>query len=149
VDTDFETIGACKDACSHRPVAGQVSNRGVTDGPQGRGYRRRHLEISPVQQQIKPIQRQDRDDRDPNKCLRRLRAKTDPQTRPARCERRKRVEVKRREAAERHEHEWIPFQCSQQVTVKELNPAPRHPTGDAWQTGDLMKRAARPRQTNC
>ena len=74
--------------------------------------------------------------------------KTDPQTRSTRCERRKRVEIKRCQAAECCEHEWIPFQCGEKVAVKELNRASRHAARDTWQTGNLMKRASRPWQTN-
>jgi hypothetical protein len=33
--------------------------------------------------------------------------------------------------------------------VKKLNSAPRHAARDAWQTRDLMKRAAWPWQTHC
>jgi hypothetical protein len=35
------------------------------------------------------------------------------------------------------------------VTVKKLNPAPRHAARDARQTSDFVKSAARPWQTHC
>jgi hypothetical protein len=100
-----------------------------------------------VNQQINPIQRERRDDRATHKRFRRLLIKTDPQTRPARCERPERVEIKHCQAAECCEDEWIPFQRRRKVAVKKLNRAPGHAARDAWQTGDLMKSAAWPWQT--
>ena len=55
MDTDFQTIDACKHSCSHWPVAGQVRSRSVIDGPDGRAYTRRELKIAPVQQEINPV----------------------------------------------------------------------------------------------
>jgi len=34
------------------------------------------------------------------------------------------------------------------VTVKKLNPTPRHTARDAWQASDVVKHAERPWQTN-
>src|SRR5204862_2968958 len=107
------------------------------------------LKIASVQQEIDPDYYEGRDDYDAHEYFRSFRVKTDSQARPARCERRKRVEIKRCQAAECCEHEWIPFQCRQKVTVKKLNPTPRHTARDAREARDVVKHAARPWQTNC
>ena len=70
----------------------------------------------------------------------------DPQARSARYDRRKRIHVEGDHAAKNREHEWVPLQCGEKVTVKELNSAPRHSARDAWQPGKLMKQTVRPRE---
>ena len=70
----------------------------------------------------------------------------DPQPRRARYDRCKRIHVEGDHAAKNREHEWVPLQRGEKVTVKEVNSAPRHSTRDARQTGKLMKQTVRPRK---
>ena len=69
-----------------------------------------------------------------------------PQSRGAPNERCKRVYVERDDAAKNREHEWIPLQCREKMTVKELDAATGHSARDAWQVGEVVKHAPRPRQ---
>ena len=70
----------------------------------------------------------------------------DPQSRRARYDRCKRVNVERYHAAKNREHEWVPLQCREKMTVKELDAATGHSARDAWQVGEVVKHAPRPRQ---
>jgi hypothetical protein len=70
----------------------------------------------------------------------------DPQARRARYDCCKRVYVEANDAAKNCEHEWVPLQCGEKVTVKELDAAPRHSARDARQTSKLMKQTVRPRE---
>ena len=58
----------------------------------------------------------------------------------------KRVYVETNDTAKHREHEWIPLPCRKKVAVKELDTASRHSACDAWQTGEVVKCAARPRE---
>ena len=69
-----------------------------------------------------------------------------PQTRRAHHQCRQRVNIEGDYAAKRDEDERIPFERSEKMALKELDPASRHPTGEAWQFREIVKRAARPRQ---
>ena len=72
----------------------------------------------------------------------------DPQTRRAHHQCRQCVNIEGDYAAKRAEDERIPFECGEKMALKELDPASRHPTRKAWQSGEVVKRAARPRQAD-
>lgn len=57
----------------------------------------------------------------------------DPQSRRMRNECCERVYIERNETAKNREDEWVPLQCREKMTVKELDAAPRHATRDARQ----------------
>jgi hypothetical protein len=69
----------------------------------------------------------------------------DPQSRRVRYDCCKRVYVERNHAAKNREHEWVPLECGDKMSVKKLNAASRHSASDARQIGKVVKRTMGPR----
>ena len=70
----------------------------------------------------------------------------DPQSGRTRYDCCKRVYVERKDTAKNREHEWVPLQCGEKMSVEKLDPASRHSACDARQVGKVVKHAVRPRQ---
>ena len=98
-------------------------------------------------QQINPVQRQRADHNSSRVFLFGLCVKHDPHTRRASRDNRESVKIKCCHSAQQREHKWVPFPGGEKVPVEKLNRGTCHATRDARQTGDLVKCATRPWQT--
>jgi len=100
-----------------------------------------------VQQQIAPVRYEQRYDHHTDKNFLRRSEMRNSQPRPPRDEHDQRIDIKGRQSAQKSEDERIPFPRTGNMSMEKFDRRPRGATRYARQTGEIMKGATRPRQT--